>query len=214
MEDALTWAAAHSHPVADLADPKVAIAAVQAAIRDLDGKKPVIGSQRRNHGILKAALAYAVGEGLIDMNTITELEASGSCSVHQVDRRCVVNPRQARNLLDKAPEYGYEETERRQGMKSGPRLVAFFGSMYYAALRRPEETIKLHKHDLSLPAPKREIDADGREVVSYGWERCTSVRSPPTPGPSSRTTAPAATPGAARSSARPGRSGRSPALPS
>ncbi|WP_150241370.1 tyrosine-type recombinase/integrase [Nocardiopsis quinghaiensis] len=168
VADALQWVSEHSRPISDLQDSSVAKAALQAAIRDLNGKKLVIGSQRRNHGILKAALRYAVDQGLLEQNPIGELEASGSRSIHQVDRRCVVNPKQARSLLDKVREYGYEETERRRGMKSGPRLVAFFGSMYYAALR-PEEAVNLHKHDLSLPAPKRETTEEGREVVSYGW---------------------------------------------
>ncbi|WP_017559091.1 tyrosine-type recombinase/integrase [Nocardiopsis baichengensis] len=166
--DALEWVAAHSRPVADLADSEVARAAVQAAIRDLRGKKLVIGSQRRNHGILRAALAHAVDKGLLDRNPIGPLEVSSSRTVHQVDRRCVVNPEQARSLLDKVREYGYEETEQRQGMKSGPRLVAFFGAMYYAALR-PEEAVNLHKRDLSLPPPKREAGEDGSEVVTYDW---------------------------------------------
>ncbi|APC37838.1 integrase [Nocardiopsis dassonvillei] len=159
VEEALRWAANHSRPVSDLEDPKVVEAAVRAATRDLNGRKLVIGSQRRNHSIIKAALAHAVAEGFLTRNPVKELEATGSRSIHQVDRRCVVNPRQAARLLDAVREYGYEETERRQGMKSGPRLVAFFGAMYYAALR-PEEAVNLRKHNLSLPAPE-----NGR----HGW---------------------------------------------
>jgi len=34
--------------------------------------------------------------------------------------------------------------------RSGPRLVAFFALMYFAALR-PEEAANVHKHNLSLP---------------------------------------------------------------
>ncbi|WP_017587642.1 tyrosine-type recombinase/integrase [Nocardiopsis ganjiahuensis] len=165
VDDALRWVARHTRPVGDLADPKVAEAAIRAATRDLEGRKLVIGSQRRNHGILKAALAYAVSEGLLERNPIGDLEATSSRSIHQVDRRCVVNPEQARNLLDNVREYGYEETERRRGMKSGPRLVAFFGAMYYAALR-PEEAVNLRKHNLSLPAPR--TDTTGATV--YDWD--------------------------------------------
>lgn len=46
----------------------------------------------------------------------------------KVDKRAVPNPIQARSLLN-----AVKETKR-----SGPRLVAFFGTMYFAALR-PEE---------------------------------------------------------------------------
>jgi integrase len=152
VEEALAWVSERTRPVAELADAKVAEAVVRSVTRDLEGRKLVVGSQRRNHSILKAALAHAVGEGLLSENPLPDLEASATRSIHQVDRRCVVNPRQASELLAAVREYGYEETERRQGMKSGPRLVPFFASMYYAALR-PEEAINLHKHDLSLPAP-------------------------------------------------------------
>ena len=57
-----------------------------------------------------------------------------------VDRRSVVNPRQARALLAAV----------RTQKPSGPRLVAFFGVMYYAGLR-PEEAVSLRKDNLTLP---------------------------------------------------------------
>jgi len=61
--------------------------------------------------------------------------------VKGVDRRVVVNPGQARALL---------AAVRRQ-KPSGPSLVAFFGSMYFAALR-PAEAATLRKTNLALPA--------------------------------------------------------------
>jgi integrase len=57
-----------------------------------------------------------------------------------VDRRSVVNPRQARALLEAV----------RGQQPSGPRLVAFFAAMYYAGLR-PEESISLRVDDVVLP---------------------------------------------------------------
>jgi len=57
-----------------------------------------------------------------------------------VDRRSVANPVQARTLLNAV----------RDQRRSGPRLVAFFGCLYFAALR-PEEAVSLAKHNLSLP---------------------------------------------------------------
>ena len=38
----------------------------------------------------------------------------------------------------------------REQRRSGPRLVAFFGCLNFAALR-PEEAVALAKHNLSLP---------------------------------------------------------------
>jgi integrase len=56
-----------------------------------------------------------------------------------VDRRSVVNPHQARALLDAV----------RAQQPSGPRLVAFFAVMYYAGLR-PEEAISLGTDNVLL----------------------------------------------------------------
>ena len=50
------------------------------------------------------------------------------------------NPIQARTLLHAVREQG----------RSGVRLVAFFGCLYYAAMR-PEEAVSLSKHHLALP---------------------------------------------------------------
>ena len=61
--------------------------------------------------------------------------------MQRVDRRVVVNPDQARALL---------AAVRRQ-KPSGPALVAFFGSMYFAALR-PAEAATLRKTNRALPA--------------------------------------------------------------
>jgi integrase len=60
--------------------------------------------------------------------------------VQPVDRRCVANPPQVRTLL----------TAVAAQPRSGRRLVAFFASLYFAALR-PEEAVALAKTNLSLP---------------------------------------------------------------
>lgn len=67
--------------------------------------------------------------------------------LHQVDPRAVVSHIQARMLL---AAVGEQEP-------TGPRLVAFFGLMYYAGLR-PEEAVALGKEHLSLPAATRNAE--------------------------------------------------------
>ncbi len=57
-----------------------------------------------------------------------------------MDRRSVVNPHQARALLQAV----------RTQQPSGPRLVAFFAVMYYAGLR-PEEAVNLGRDNVILP---------------------------------------------------------------
>lgn len=73
--------------------------------------------------------------------------------MHSVDRRSVANPVQVRTLLNAV----------REQPRSGERLVAFFGCLYYAALR-PEEAVALTKHNLSLPTEGwGELNLDGAE---------------------------------------------------
>jgi len=64
-----------------------------------------------------------------------------------IDTRVVINPRQAGDLLAAVEAQLVPGQLRRS---SGPRLVAFFAAMYYAALR-PEEAAMLSKPDLALP---------------------------------------------------------------
>ena len=79
--------------------------------------------------------------GLLDTNPIRALKWTAPKVSSQVDRRSVVNPRQARALLEAV----------RAQQPSGPRLVAFFAVMYYAGLR-PEEAINLSADDVILRA--------------------------------------------------------------
>jgi integrase len=58
---------------------------------------------------------------------------------HEVDRRSVVNPIQARTLL----------RELRDIKRSGPRLMACYACSYYSALR-PEEAINLRVRNVLL----------------------------------------------------------------
>jgi integrase len=76
----------------------------------------------------------------------------------QVDRRVVVNPVQARVLLNAVG------TARR----SGPRLVAFFGLIYFSALR-PEEAANVGKRNLALPESglMKCISREGLPKITY-----------------------------------------------
>ncbi|SDQ38494.1 Phage integrase family protein [Actinopolyspora saharensis] len=69
-----------------------------------------------------------------------QLKWSPPRNVQALDKRTVVNHQQALRLL---------EAVRNQG-PSGPRLVAFFAVMYYAAAR-PAEAVNLHRQDVTLP---------------------------------------------------------------
>jgi integrase len=73
----------------------------------------------------------------------------------RVDRRAVPNPIQARSILAVI----------RNTPRSGDRLEAFFGAMYFTALR-PEEVTALNKRNLDLPVPVRNEETGEHE---YGW---------------------------------------------
>ncbi len=105
----------------------------------LDGTPaaPSVASRRRR--ILHAALEYAVELELLDKNPMPGLKWTPPKTSHAVDRRRVANPIQARTLLRAVGE-----------QRGGRRLVAFFGCLYFAALR-PEEAISLAVDNLSLP---------------------------------------------------------------
>ncbi|MFD0800830.1 hypothetical protein ACFQZU_05790 [Streptomonospora algeriensis] len=139
VERALSWVARNSMNVADLSVPKTMRVAVKAVTTKLDGKKAALSSRHRNHGILSAALDYAVSQGLLAENPIEPLEAASAKGVHQVDKRCVVNPAQADRLLTAVGEYGRPSEQH----KSGPRLVAFHGRATYGVrkARRTDSTM-------------------------------------------------------------------------
>jgi integrase len=107
----------------------------------LDGKNAAASTARRHRIILANAMDYAVELGLLDANPIRTLKWTAPKVSSQVDRRSVVNPLQARALLEAV----------RAQQPSGPRLVAFFAVMYYAGLR-PEEAINLRAADVVLPS--------------------------------------------------------------
>jgi integrase len=106
----------------------------------LDGAPGAPSVVSRKRKILNTAVEYAVELKLLSSNPIPALKWTAPKTVQMVDRRSVANPVQARTLLNAV----------REQPRSGSRLVAFFGCLYYAAMR-PEEAVSLSKHNLALP---------------------------------------------------------------
>jgi integrase len=147
VAEVLSWVARNSAPLSALADATVARQVLHQATGRLDGTIAAASTARRHRTILANAMDYAVELNLLDSNPIRVLKWTAPKVSGQVDRRCVVNPGQARALLDAV----------RAQQPSGPRLVAFFGLMYYAGLR-PEEAVSLSTDCVSLPPPTHEDD--------------------------------------------------------
>lgn len=92
---------------------------------------------------LSGAIKYAIVLNRQTTNSLEKICTTPPRRVSTVDRRVVVNPPQARALINGV---------RAQG-RTGPRLVAFFAALYYAGLR-PSEILALRIQDCTLPKKK------------------------------------------------------------
>jgi len=141
LGDALIWVARNTKEVRELADSTLSRQVLNAVTSRLDGSRAAPTSVHRNRAVLLNALDHAVELRLLDANPVKGLKWRAPKVAHEVDRRVVVNPVQARALLEAV----------RAQQPSGPRLVAFFGVLYYSGLR-PEEAVGLRRQDVELPA--------------------------------------------------------------
>ena len=138
---ALEQIAKASVPVAALEDPDTVRAVLNACARRLDGKPAAATTTRRKRAVLASALGYAVERRLLPANPLDQIQWKAAAVAETVDRRSVANPAQAGRLL---------KAVRGQGPR-GEHTEAFFGCLYYAALR-PSEAIALREADCVLPA--------------------------------------------------------------
>ncbi|TCN39842.1 site-specific recombinase XerD [Kribbella orskensis] len=138
----LKWAAASSKPLADLAKPDTIRAVLDAVGSKLDGKAASVTYTARRRAVLWNLCEFAVEKKHLAVNPITTIKWARP-KVHNadvVDPATVPNPQQAKALLTAVGELP----------GSGPRMVAFFASMYYSALR-PGEAVDLTKSNLHIP---------------------------------------------------------------
>ena len=152
VAEVLAWVARNSAPLSALAEAATARRMLDQATGRLDGKNAAASTARRNRTILANAMDYAVELGLLETNPIRVLKWTAPKVSGQVDRRSVVNPRQARALLEAV----------RAQQPSGPRLVTFFAVMYYAGLR-PEEAINLARDNVILPPQAWDDESQQRQ---------------------------------------------------
>lgn len=139
VSDALSWAASHSRPAADLADTDVLRQLIDGLAVRLDGgaRAPSVTSRWRK--ILYNLAEYAVDRKVLVTNPLPTVKQP-THRIAEVDRRSVANPTQARDLLTAVAAQSV----------TGQRLEAYFGCLYYAALR-PEEAAELRRDNLDLP---------------------------------------------------------------
>lgn len=140
---ALDWAERHSLPMGELEDPVVLRHVLDALTLKLDGSQASSKTIRRKRAQFSDALGYAAEHGYftIGVNPLASVKWKAPRSTDELDPESVPNPTQITALL---------EGVRQQG-KRGEQLEAFFGALYYAAMR-PGEAIRLQESQCFLPA--------------------------------------------------------------
>lgn len=142
IAQALRWMAKHSMSVSALENPATVRLALNALSLKMDGKTAAPRTAKRKRACLSDVLGLAVEEHLftIPVNPLTAVKWTAPKAVEEVDPESVPNPRQVRALLAGV---------RGQGAR-GRQLEAFFGCLYYAAMR-PAEATALRSTQCHLP---------------------------------------------------------------
>jgi len=113
-----------------------------------DGRAAGATTIARKRSVFANVIRYAVELEEMPSNPLDRLSWKPPKVSEVVDRRVVVNPRQARELLTAVTYVGQL---RRGPYARGQRLRAFCACMYLAALR-PAEVVGLRRQDCHLPA--------------------------------------------------------------
>jgi integrase len=144
ITNALHWAEKASRPLAALKEPAEIRRVLDSLKLTLADAPAAAETVRRKRAVLFNALAYAVELGELPENPLTLVKWKLPKITKEVDRRIVVNPRQARDLLAAVSYVGGYKRAR------GRRLVVLFACMYFGGLR-PAEAVALRRQDCTLP---------------------------------------------------------------
>ena len=134
---ALQWLHENSIAISTLGDAAVTRAAMEAISINLNGTAAARATVVRKRAVLHNCLEYAVERKLLPSNPLHDLPKRRLPPPMAVDRRVVVNPHQARQLLTAVRSVA-------------PELEALFGCIYFAGLR-PAEVRNLRSSDCTLP---------------------------------------------------------------
>ncbi|GAA4534790.1 tyrosine-type recombinase/integrase [Nonomuraea ferruginea] len=137
----LHWLERASLPLSTLGEADVLRTALDAISVTFADTPAGANTVRRKRAVLHHLLEHAVEQKTFSGNPLDAIKWTAPKAVTVVDPRTVVNPTQARQLLDAVPKVG---------RKRGPRLKSLFACIYYAALR-PEEAADLRQKNCTLP---------------------------------------------------------------
>ena len=114
--------------------------ALDALCLKLDGKEAAAKTARRKRAAFNEVLSIAVEKGYFPKNPLNGLRWNAPAVNEEIDPAAVPKPAQVARLLAAVA----------QQRGRGPHLEAFFGCMYYAAMR-PAEVIHLRFEQCHLP---------------------------------------------------------------
>ncbi|WP_412566355.1 integrase [Streptomyces europaeiscabiei] len=138
---ALDWLQRRSLPVSELEDPVVLRRGLDALCRKVDGTAAAAKTAKRKKAAVNEVFGAAVERGYFSHHPLNGLRWTAPEVADEVDPDCVPNPAQVARLLAAVKALPGR----------GPHLYAFFGCMYYAAMR-PAEVIHLKQTQCRLPA--------------------------------------------------------------
>jgi integrase len=153
---ALAWLEHASLPISQLNNPKVMRTALDGLSTRLDGTPAAANTISRKRAVFHGALGYAVELGLLPANPIDKVHWHAPIAAVAINPATVASPEQVQAILASI-------------FSIRPELEAFFGCLYYAALR-PEEAAALRQDDLILPACGR-----GRILLSTACPRTATA---------------------------------------
>jgi integrase len=137
LAEAVAWLEGNTLPLDRLEDAETARGALDLLARTLTGRQASANTVARKRAVFYGCLDYAVELGHLPANPLDRIKWSAPKQVSAVDRRTVVNHDQALALLAAVREIE-------------PRLEAWFGCMYYAAMR-PEECQEFREDCIEFP---------------------------------------------------------------
>jgi integrase len=148
---ALAWLEVATVPLAELGDTENELVrrALDLLGKRINGRPAAPSTVAWKRSAFYSCIEYAIERKRLTHNPVGQVKRRAVRSAGGVvDRRVVINHDQGRALLAAVAGQG----------RSGKRMVAFFGCIYYSALR-PEEANDLSEADIDLP------DSDD----DWGW---------------------------------------------
>lgn len=171
----IKWLAENTIAVTVLGDPETSAIRARAILDRINSKQDntrcAPNTANRKRAVLNNLMTYAERERkLVTGNPLKSITWTEPRKLKTVDPRCVINPEQARRFINTTGILN----------DRGKRLKAFYGCLYYAALR-PEEAIALRRANIvSLPEQEEEwgefLLTDSQTRSGSRWSDDGSIR--------------------------------------